>query len=75
MTGFSFLRGSSWFAGTKRLPPGEAGPAEPGLTRAGEHLQIALQFQQNRHCFPALIRPFAAPLVKGSREGAERLWG
>lgn len=23
MTGFSFLRGSSWFAGTKRLPPGE----------------------------------------------------
>ncbi len=23
MTGFSFLRGSSWFAGTKRLPSGE----------------------------------------------------
>ena len=44
----TFLRGGfSLFARTKRLPLGEAGSAKPRLMRAGEHLQIALQFQQN----------------------------
>ena len=68
----TLLRGSSWFAGTKRLPLGEAGPAEPGLMRAGEHWQIALQFHQNRHCSPALIRPCGALSPRG-RHGDSRI--
>ena len=63
--GSYLLAGSSWFAGSKRLPLGEAGSAKPGLMRAGEHLRTALQFQQNRHCSPALIRPCGAPSPRG----------
>ena len=42
---FSLLgAGGSWFVSTKRPPLGKAGPAEPGLMRAGEQWHIALQF-------------------------------
>ena len=41
---------------SKQLPLGEAGSAKPRLMRVGEHFRFALQFQQNRHCSPALIR-------------------
>ena len=43
MTGFSFLRGSSWFAGTKRLPPGCESIVEPqeegGESEGGEDVE------------------------------------
>ena len=42
------------------LGEGGCGAKRSRRMRAGEHFQIALQFQQNRHCSPALIRPCGA---------------
>ena len=53
---------------------GEGAPQ--GRMRAGEHWRIALQFQQNRNCSPALIRllRFAPqpPSPRGRREDFRR---
>ena len=60
-------RGSLWCSVRPRLPlrEGGCGAKRSRRMRVREYLQIALQFQQNRHCFPALIRPFGAPSPRG----------